>query len=92
MEDFNEFAKNNDLEQNSENQNIFNLVSSLSKKFDGKNTNDLLKAIYLETLKGKKRGTLTNEDIDNFSQTLMPLLDDKKKVALKNIVEKLKEI
>ena len=92
MEDFNSFAKNNDFNTEDLDPNIFNLVSSLSKKFDGKNTNDLLKAIYQETLKGKKKGTLSNEDIDRFSQMLMPLLDDKKKEVLKSVVKKLKDI
>ncbi len=92
MEDFNQFAKNNDVNKNEQEQNIFNLVSNLSQKFDGKSTNDLLKAIYAETLKGKKNGTLSNDDIDRFAQMLYPLLDDKKKSALKSVVAKLKEI
>lgn len=72
--------------------NLFEKISELSKKFDGKNQNDLLQAIYNETLKGKKNGTLTNADIDRFSSMLSPFLDDKKRKILDKIVRELKKI
>ncbi|MBE7062070.1 MAG: hypothetical protein E7382_05990 [Clostridiales bacterium] len=97
MQDFNEFASNNknnsNFNPNAElDQNILNLVSSLAGKFDGKSQQDLIKAIYEEARRGKKRGTLSNNDIDNFASMLAPLLDDKKKKLLKKIVEELKRI
>lgn len=72
--------------------NIFDLVSSIAKKFDGKNQNDLLKAIYEEALKGKRNGTLTNADIDNFVAVLSPALDNKQRKILHKISEELKKI
>ena len=92
MEDFNEFAKGRGGESQNQSNNIFDLVSSLAKKYDGKNTNELLKAIYKETLKGKQNGTLTNADIDRFATMIAPMLDDKKRKALASVVSELKKI
>lgn len=72
--------------------NVFDLVKSLSKKFDGKSQNDLLLAIYKEAKAGKANGTLTNADIDKFAATISPFLDDKKRGYLNKIVKDLKKI
>ena len=93
MQDFNDFIKNNQAPNASENQqNLMNMVMSLASKYDGKNTQELISAVYEEAKKGKKNGTLTNADIDNFSLMLSPLLDDKKRKMLKKITEELKRI
>ena len=93
MQDFNDFIKNNKTPNGSENQqNLMNMVMSLASKYDGKNTQELIRAVYEEAKKGKKNGTLTNADIDNFSLMLSPLLDDKKRKMLKKITEELKRI
>ena len=89
MEDFNSYVKGNeDLTE----QNLFNLVNSIATRYDGKNQNDILMAIYKEAKKGKERGTLSNEDLDGFANMLSPLLDEKKKMVLKKIVNELKKI
>ena len=96
MEDFNSFVnneKNNKRETpNGMDKNLYNLVSSLAGKFDGKSQNDLIKAIYQEAKRGKQQGTLSNADIDNFVGMLSPLLDDKKKKMLIKIADELKKI
>ncbi len=93
MQDFNEYAKNANVEKpEGMDDNLFNLISSLSKKFDGKNPNELLSAIYKEALKGKKNGTLTNAQIDGFANMLSPMLDDKKRSMLNKIVAELKKL
>lgn len=97
MQDFNEYANShNKSATNSGNNNspinLMNLVSSLAAKYDGKNTNELIKAVYEEAKKGKRQGTLTNKDLDNFATMLSPVLDEKKRKALYKIVEELKKI
>ena len=97
MQDFNEYVKNNASNANTtqkpdSKQNITNLVTKLANKFDGKNTQELITAIYNEAKKGKKNGTLSNRDIDNFATMLAPLLDDKKRKMLAKIVGELKKI
>lgn len=97
MEDFNEYAKRNARKDTKENangteNNIFNLVNSLAGRFDGKNQSELIKAIYEEAKKGKRQGTLTNRDIDNFANMLSPMLDEKKRKILFKITDELKKL
>ena len=94
MQDFNEYVKNsqNNSTKNYNNGDIFKLVNDLAKKFDGKNQTELLKAIYAEAEKGKRNGTLTNEQIDAFANMLSPLLDEKKLKILEKIVADIKKI
>ena len=93
MQDFNEYSKNFKNESVGDTEkSIMDLVKNLSKKFDGKSQNDLLKAIYEEALKGKQNGTLSNEQIDAFYKVLAPMLDDKKRRLLGKVVEEIKRI
>ena len=87
MQDFNEFSKNQTPPKN-----LIDMVTSLANKFDGKSQNDLLKAIYSEAEKGKRNGTLTNGDLENFALFLSPMLDEKKKKLLHKVLEELKKI
>ncbi len=81
---------------NGENTNsgldLVKLTTALSQKFDGKNQNDLLKAVYEEAEKGKRNGTLTNEQLDYFESMLSVVLDEKKRKLLKRIIKELKKI
>ncbi len=94
MQDFNQFSNDFDNLNVSDNidQGLLGMVNSIAKKFDGKNQNDLLKAIYLEAEKGKRNGTLTNEQLDAFANMLAPALDDKKRKLLAKVVAELKKI
>ena len=71
---------------------LVQLVTALSQKFDGKNQNELLKAVYQEAEKGKRNGTLTNAQLDSFESMLSVVLDDKKRKLLHRIVKELKKI
>jgi hypothetical protein len=95
MQDFNDYVndgENSQPDYSDVNPEILNLVKGLAGRFDGKNQNELIKAIYLEAKKGKENGTLSNADIDNFVATLSPMLDDKKRKMLYKIAEELKKI
>ena len=97
MQDFNDYLKNNQYsEKNVENggvdKNLFDLVNSIAIRFDGKNQNQLLMAIYEEAKKGKSNGTLTNQEIDNFALMLSPMLDDKQRKILNKVVNELKKL
>ena len=95
MQDFNEYVRKNassNSNRSNPNKNLMDLVTSLASKYDGKNTAELIKAIYQEAKKGKENGTLTNVEIDNFASMLAPMLDDKKRKMLYKIVNELKKI
>ena len=91
MDNYNQYS-NDGNNSNGQGVDLFKLVTLLSQKFDGKNQNELLKAVYQEAEKGKRNGTLTNEQIDTFVAILSPALDDKKRKLLKKIATELKKI
>ncbi len=96
MQDFNSYVNGQKDKQKNEangmDKNLYNLVQSLAGRFDGKSQGELIKAIYEEAKKGKQKGTLSNNDIDNFVNMLSPMLDDKKRKMLLKIAEELKKI
>ena len=89
MEDFNSYSSHTDSKVDND---ILNMVNSIAGKFEGKSSNDLLSAIYKEAERGKRNGTLSNEQIDAFVQTLWPALDDKKRKYLKKVAEQIKKL
>ena len=95
MQDFNSYAsKNHQKNSGYENLNpdLYNMVTNLASKFDGKNQTELLKAIYEQAKRGKQNGTLSNAEIDSFCQMLLPLVDEKQKKLLKKVCDDLKKI
>ena len=97
MQDFNSFAngqksKGGNGAPEGMDKNLYNLVSGLAGRFDGKSQSELIKAIYEEAKKGKQNGTLSNADIDNFVNMLSPMLDSKKQKMLLKIASELKKI
>ena len=95
MEDFESYSKGKTASKNNGEQSaspkIEDLVKALVGKYDGKSENDLLKAIFKEAEKGRKNGTLKDEDIDRFSSILAPLVDPLKRKKLYEVCEKLKK-
>ena len=75
-----------------ENGSLADMISSLAGKYNGASEADLMRAIVKEAEKGKRNGTLSNEDIDRFAAMLSPMLDDKKRAYLKKVVSQLKNI
>ncbi|MGN1372530.1 MAG: hypothetical protein ACI4VK_00615 [Candidatus Coproplasma sp.] len=73
-------------------QAVANLTAEIAKAFYGKSQKDVWQAILAQAEEGKRNGTLTNGDLDNFYRTVYPLVDGAKRKKLKSIIEKLKEI
>ena len=91
MEDFNNYAKNHTSSEK-KGGGLFETVSRISKQFDGKSTDELLRAIYKEAETRKRAGTLSNAEIDGFVAMLSPALDAVKRRYLIKIAEDLKKI
>ena len=68
------------------------LTRKIAAAYDGKSSMDMMRSILAEAEKGKRAGTLSNEEIENFYQTFSPMLDSAQRKKLRAIVEKLKEI
>lgn len=68
------------------------LAAALAKAFAGKSEGQIFSTIIAQAEEGKKKGTLTNEDIDNFYNAVSPMLDGIKRRRLQQIVSRLKKI
>ncbi len=73
-------------------QQTANLAAEICKAFYGKSQKDIWQTILAQAEQGKRDGTLTNEDLDNFYRTVYPLVDGIKRQKLKSVIAKLKEI
>ena len=72
--------------------NTVELAKVLSKAMTGKSERQILGTIISEAERGKREGTLTNADLDNFYNALSPLLDGFKRKKLKEVITRLKSI
>lgn len=97
MNDFKNY-KPEDNEKSNIPQNVNDINSAvefakiISKSMNGKNEGQLLRTIIAEAERGKREGRLTNADLDNFYNTLSPMVDGIKRKKLKEVVERLKKI
>ena len=70
----------------------FETFAKLSKKYEGKSSDEMMQAIIKQAEQSRKNGTLTDRDIDNFASSVSPLLNDKQRKMLYEVVERLKKI
>ena len=84
--DKNKGAQSGDVEQ------TVNLAAAMAKAFQGKSEGQIWQTILEQAEQGKRNGTLTNADLDNFYAALAPLVDGYKRQKLKQIISKLKAI
>lgn len=68
------------------------MAKIISKAMNGKSTAQILQTIIAEAERGKRNGTLTNADLDNFYAALSPILDGAKRRKLKQVIDRLKNI
>ena len=94
MQDFRNYSTNDNnddyAKSNPKNSDLISMITNIAKNYDGKSEDELLKAIYFEAEKSRRAGTLSDSDIDNFTNILAPILDDKKRKKLYEIANKLK--
>jgi len=91
----NDFKSNNKGEgkAGSEKQpDVQNMTAELAKAMRGKSEQEIWNAILAQAEQGKKDGTLTNADLDNFYNALAPFVDGFKKQRLKSVIARLKQI
>ena len=68
------------------------LAKAVTKAMNGKTEGQLLHTIIAEAERGKREGTLTNADLDNFYNALAPMVDGMKRRKLKEVITRLKNI
>lgn len=97
MKDFKSYTPEEDKNTNNtpqaqEMNDTVQLAKAVSKAMNGKSQGQLLSTIIAEAERGKRNGTLTNADLDNFYNALAPLVDGFKRKKLKEVITQLKNI
>ncbi len=72
--------------------NTVEMAKIITKAMNGKSASQILQTIISEAEKGKREGTLTNADLDNFYAAVSPVLDGAKRRKLKEVIARLKNI
>lgn len=67
-------------------------AEEIAARYAGKGENEIVRAIYARAVEGKRNGTLTNGQIDEFYARFSPMLDGAKRKRLKKLVEELKRM
>lgn len=93
MKDFNSYTPESDAERKDfEKSDVAQMAAKMMGSFNGKSEADLMKAIYKEAEKNRRAGTLSDAELDNFYNTLSPMLDTAKRKKLGAVIKKLKEM
>lgn len=96
MKDFKSYKpeenNNGQKPQDTNVEQTVNLAAAMAKAFNGKSEGQIWQTILEQAEQGKRNGTLTNADLDNFYNALAPLVDGFKKQKLRSIITKLKSI
>lgn len=94
MKSFKDYQAPDSTKAGVENQRVTaeELTKKIAKAYHGKSNAEMLKNILAEAEKGKRAGTLSNEEIENFYRTFSPMLDGIQRRKLRSIVDRLKEI
>lgn len=96
MKDFKSYSDDQPKEPKDGNaaqyNNTVELAKILSRAMNGKSETQILHTIISEAERGKREGTLTNDDLDNFYNALSPMLDGLKRKKLKEVITRLKQI
>ena len=93
MKDFNSYKADGDSEKKEfEKTHVAQMAVRMMGSFNGKSEADLMKAIYREAEKNRKAGTLSDAELDNFYNTLSPMLDAQKRKKLAAVIQKLKKM
>ena len=98
MNDFKSYKPDDNQNKNitADNENKINstveLAKAVTRAMNGKSEGQLLHTIISEAERGKREGTLTNADLDNFYNALSPMVDGIKRKKLKEVITRLKNI
>lgn len=90
MKDFKSYSSEN--KEGAQKTDTANMTAELAKAMRGKSEQEIWNAILTQAEQGKRDGTLTNADLDNFYNALSPFVDGFKKQRLKSVIARLKQI
>ena len=87
MKDFNNYQKPN----SNSNSDAMETIKKFASKYEGASENQLISEILKEAEKGRRNGTLSDNDIDRFSSMIEPMLSGEQRAKLKKIVNVIKK-
>lgn len=88
MKSFKDYSK----EEVKEGVTAEELTKKIASAYHGKSNTDIFRSILAEAERGKRAGTLSNEEIEAFYQSFSPMLDGLQRRKLRAVVDRLKEI
>lgn len=68
----------------------FEALNALAGKYEGASEEQLMRAIYAEAKRSRKNGTLSDEQIDEFVSTVLPMLSAEQAKKLSAVAQKIK--
>lgn len=92
MNDFKSYNPPDDKNKKTELNSTVDFANAISKAMSGKSEGQLWQQIISEAERGKREGRLTNADLDNFYNTVSPMVDGFKRKKLKEVIARLKQI
>lgn len=94
MNDFKSYADSHKPDDggNAQLNNTVEMAKVITRAMNGKNTMQIMQTIIAEAERGKREGTLSNADLDNFYNAVYPILDGAKRRKLKEVISRLKAI
>lgn len=90
MDDFKNFTPKNT--SSTDMNAAMDMAKSVIGSMNGKSESQLLRTIIAEAERGKREGRLSNADLDNFYNSVAPMVDGAKRKKLKEIISRLKSI
>ena len=91
MNDFKSYKPPED-KNNINPQQTADLANFIAKSMNGRSEGQLWRQIIAEAERGKREGRLSNADLDNFYNTISPMVDGARRRKLKEIIARLKQI
>ena len=87
MASFNDYVKNDKVDNSS-----LEMLKNFIAPYEGMSEEEMIKRIIQEAEKNRKAGKLTDADLDNFSDMLMPMLNQSQQKKLTKIISRLKKL
>lgn len=93
MKDFNTFTSEKETQDETlDFSNPMQVFARLAEKYEGKSADEIMLAIIKQAEISRKKGTLSDSDIDNFASSVAPLLNGAQRKTLQSVVDRLKNI
>ena len=92
MNDFKSYKPPEDNKNKADLDNTVNLANQVMKAMNGKSQGQLWSTIIAEAERGKREGRLTNADLDNFYNSVAPMVNGAQRKKLREVIARLKQI